>query len=85
MLSQDHISPALRHSDQTFKKKLYQKNVNLDEKKSPHSEKSQKNISSGDKKSQTSVKKTQKGKFKSKKTYKLVQRRRKNVNLSDKK
>ena len=43
-------------------KKSY-KNVNLDDKKSIHSEKSNKNANLGDKKLQTSVKKTQKCKF----------------------
>ena len=58
MLSWDHISPALEHSDQTFKKKTLSKNVNLDEKKSPHSEKESKTVNLGDKKSRTNVKKT---------------------------
>ena len=59
MLSQDHISPALEHSDQTFKKKkTLSKNVNLDEKKSPHSEKKSKTVNLGDKKPRTNVKKT---------------------------
>ena len=40
--SWDRIPPALKHSDQTFKKNNFIKNVNLDEKKSPHREKSQK-------------------------------------------
>ena len=58
MLSWDRISPALKHSDQTFKKKkALSKNVNLDEKKLPHSEKKSKNVNLSDKKSQTSVKK----------------------------
>ena len=43
MLSWDCTSPALKHSDLTFKKKKkLSKNVNLDEKKSTHSEESQK-------------------------------------------
>ena len=55
MLSCDRISQALKHSDQTFKKKTLSKNVNLDEKKSPHNEKKSKNVNLGDKKSQTNV------------------------------
>ena len=42
MLSWDLISPALKHSDQTLKKETLSKNVNLDQKKSAHSEKIQK-------------------------------------------
>ena len=49
-------------SSETFrsnfqKKKALSKNVNLDEKKLPHSEKKSKNVNLSDKKSQTSVKK----------------------------
>ena len=51
MLSCDRISQALKHSDQTFKKKTLSKNLNLDEKKSPHNEKKSKNVNLGDQKS----------------------------------
>ena len=54
-----------------FQKKALSKNVNLDEKKSPHNEKKSKNVNLGDKKSQTNVKRHENVNL-SKKGYNIV-------------
>ena len=63
MLSWDHMSPALKHSDKIFKKKNLWKNVNLDKKKSTHHKRKSKNVNLDDTKSKTIIKKTWKCTF----------------------
>ena len=73
-LSWDCFLQILKHSEKTFKKKNFITNVNLDDKKSQHSEKKcHKNVNLVHKKTQTSEKR-HKNVTLSKKSHKLAKK-----------